>query len=475
MCGKIVRQDEMKGYGNMSTEKNTIVEDKKRNRTLFIRQTVLPLIIIIVNFSIAMAVLWWSGDWGKRFYADNYLFRDGRMPIKQEDGKWQVIDDNGSARGEQYADIRPFANRMAAVENDEGKWGYIDTDSTLVIECVYDSAGDFSQSGLAAVKDGENYFYINKKGEKQFDKTFINAENFDTNSIAKVTTEEGVGLLNIHGEYILIPGAYAELGEIAMENGYVAVRNNEGKWGYIDSLGNVIAECKYAAARTFLRERAVVVNDEGLYGFINETGDEIVPCIYTAARNYSIALYAAVRDENGKWGYVNKSGAVTVECAFADCFDFSNDESAAVQNDEGKWGYIKNNGKFIIECQYAKATKFSGNDTAAVQKENGKWIYINRNGDTVIDDEYDYADGFTEVEIAIVGKYMDGKLSYALIDEKGKCLVDYGAYDMLVAYDSGEIYGYSQNGKYTLLGTDGSVIAEDIIGFKPAGDVVVRR
>ena len=46
---------------------------------------------------------------------------------------------------------------------------------------------------------------------------------------------------------------------------------------------------------------------------------------------------------------------------------------------------------------------------------------------------------------------------------------------MLVAYDSGEIYGYSKDGKYTLLGTEGTVIAEDISGFKPAGDVVVRR
>lgn len=92
-----------------------------------------------------------------------------------------------------------------------------------------------------------------------------------------------------------------------------------------------------------------------------------------------------------------------------------------------------------------------------------------------IGEEFDYADSFTDVKIAIVGKYIDGKLSYAIIDEKGKYLVEYGVYDMLVAYDSGEIYGYSKDGKYTLLGTEGTVIAEDIIGFKPAGDVVVRR
>lgn len=464
----------------MTTEKNNILEennteDKKEKRKNLIRETILPIIIIVVNFSIAMAVLWWSGDWGKKFYSDNYLFRDGRMPVKQENGQWQVIDDNGSTRGEQYADIRPFANRMAAVKNSEGKWGYIDTDSKLVIECIYDLAGDFSQSGLAAVKVGSEYFYIDKKGEKQFDKTFLEAKNFDTNSIAKVTTKDGIGLLNIHGEYILEPGTYAELGDIAMENGYVAVKNSEGKWGYIDSLGNEIAPCKYTSAKTFLRERAVVTNDEGLYGFINETGEEIVPCIYTSARNFSIALYAAVRDENGKWGYINKTGVQVVACEFEDCLDFSNDESAAVKNAEGKWGYIKNNGKFIIECQYVKATKFSGNDVAAVQKENGKWIYINRSGAQIITDEYDYADAFTNVKIAIVGKYTDGKLSYALIDEKGKYLVDYGVYDMLVAYDSGEIYGYSKDGKYTLLGTEGSVIAEDVIDFKPAGDVIVRR
>lgn len=450
-------------------------DNKKQRRRDFIRQTLLPLIIIIVNFSIAMAVLWWSGDWGKRFYSDNYLFRDGRMPVKQEDGKWQVIDDNGAVKGMDYTDIRPFSNRCAAVKDDNGKWGYVDVKSNLIIECIYDYAGDFSQSGLAAVKLDNDYFYINKKGEKQFDKTFIDAQNFDTSSIAKVTTDKGVGLLNIHGEYVLQPGVYDELGNVAMENGYVAVKNDDGKWGYVDSLGNVVVECKYKSAKTFFRKNAMVTNEDDLYGFVNEQGKEIVPCKYLDARNFSIALYAAVKDQNGKWGYVNKDGVQTVNCEYADCLDFSNDESAAVENDEGKWGYIKNNGKFIIDCQYAKASKFSGNNMAAVQKENGKWIYINRSGSQVIGEEFDYADSFTDVKIAIVGKYTDGKLSYAIIDEKGKYLVEYGVYDMLVAYDSGEIYGYSKDGKYTLLGTEGTVIAEDIIGFKPAGDVVVRR
>lgn len=450
-------------------------EEIKKDKTLFMRQTVWPLVIILVNFSIAMAILWWSGDWGKRFYSDNYLFRDGRMPIKQEDGRWHIMDDNGDVRSEGYTDIRPYSNRVAAVRNEDGKWGFINMNSENIVECIYDYAGDFSDSGLAVVKKDNEFFYINKRGEMQFNKKFIDATSFVTGSIAKVETKEGVGLLDVKGEYVVLPGQYKALGDIAMENGYVAVKNEEDKWGYIDSLGEMVVECRYATAESFIRKCAMVTNEEGLYGFVNEDGKEVIPCKYTIARNFSIAQYAAVCNSEGKWGFVNREGVEIIPCMYSDCLDFTNDESAAVCDENGLWGYVKNNGEYIVECIFLKATKFAGNDTAAVQKTDGKWIYIDRKGEQCIEEEFDYTDAFTDEEIAIVGKFADGKLSYAVIDEEGEYLVEYGVYDTLVAYDSGEIYGYTKDGKYTLLGDEGTVIAHDIIGFKPAGDVVVRR
>lgn len=450
-------------------------EEIKQEKVLFRRRKVWPLVIIVVNFSIAMLILWWSGDWGKKLYSDNYLFQGGRMPVKQEDGTWHAMDNKGEVRSEGYTDMRPYSNRIAAVRNSEGKWGYIDIDGNEIVACDFDYAGDFSQSGLAVVKKENKYFYVNKNGEKQFDREFEKAGDFKTNSVAVVKTEDGYGLLNVNGSYIVEAGEYLEYGDVSQQNGFVAVKNDEGLWGYVTSDGKKVCDCIYFSADEFVRGCAMVTNEAGLYGFVNEKGEEIVTCQYKSARNFSIALFAAVCDENGLWGYVNNAGKVAVECKFKDCLDFTNDESAAVCDENGLWGYIKNNGSFIVECQYKMASKFSGNDMAAVQKQDGKWIYIERSGKQAIEEEFDYADKFTDNEVAIVGKYIEGNLEYAVIDKEGELLVDYGVYENLVAYDSGEMYGLNSDGQYTLLGGEGTVIAENVIGFKPAGDVVVRR
>ena len=456
-------------------KKNMTPEERKKERTLFYRQTLIPIIIIIVNFSLAMGILYISRVWSQKNQMENSLFNEGRIPVQNDDGKWYVMNQNGKLMSEGYSVVNPYRYGAAAVRNDENKWGFIGSDGELIIDCVYDEVSYFSKNGVAAVRMGNEWYYIDKRGEKKYDKTFISAGDFLTNRVARVVTDKGVGLLVTDGTYALEPGQYADVGNISIENGYAAVKDHNEKWGYVNSNGELVVECKYAAAFSYVEGNAMVKNEEGLFGFVNKDGDEIVPCQYVTARNFSIAQYAAVYDTNGKWGYVNSAGKLKIPCKFTDCLDFTNDESAAVCDENGKWGYINNRGEYIIEIKYIKALPIANNDMAAVRKDNEKWIYIDRKGKQVIAEEYDYADTFADNSIAVVGKIINEKMNYAVIDEKGEVLVNYGKYANLEIYESGEILGTSEDGKYTFIGIDGTVISEDIENFKPAGGVIEKK
>lgn len=59
-------------------------------------------------------------------------------------------------------DFRPFSEGLAAVRM-HGCWGYVDVSGAWVVSNDYDAALDFHH-GLALVKLGEDYYYINRQG-----------------------------------------------------------------------------------------------------------------------------------------------------------------------------------------------------------------------------------------------------------------------------------------------------------------------
>lgn len=66
-------------------------------------------------------------------------------------------------------------NRMRIVKNN--LWGFMDTDCNIIAEPKYTFADDFSR-GIARVKNGKLWTYINLDGEELNRKTFQEADNF---------------------------------------------------------------------------------------------------------------------------------------------------------------------------------------------------------------------------------------------------------------------------------------------------------
>jgi hypothetical protein len=242
-------------------------------------------------------------------------------------------------------DVKPFANA--------GKMGYVTvrgTDSfATAISFDYNEAYPFN-SGLAAVRDKPctddqcTYYYINKKGNKAFDKTFNYAGDF-INGIAVV----GIGNCESDG----------------------------CKFGIIDKKGRFIVAPVYDEIEE-PSEGLYLASKDDKYGFINETGEEVISLKYTNALPFSQGLAAVALNDN--WFFIDKNGRQPFIQRFKDVLSYS-DSVAAVTPDGETWGYIDMNGKFIIEPVYEDAEDFVGGFGVVSKREQDKkdkTIFVNQ-------------------------------------------------------------------------------------------------
>ena len=179
------------------------------------------------------------------------------------------------------------------------KYQFIDQDYKKVFG-EYDDVVPFS-CGYAGIKEGTKWFVIDTTGQKLFENghdgiiagddeiAFVNNRCFVIDG-SKVT------MINFSGETIG-NGIYEDAMPFS-DSGYAAVKVG-GKWGFVDSNGNMIIEPQYEGARSFSNGKAAICQD-GLWGYINQAGEEVLECQFTDVRDVTDSLTAFVCRED-RW------------------------------------------------------------------------------------------------------------------------------------------------------------------------------
>lgn len=292
------------------------------------------------------------------------------------------------------------------------------------------------------------------------------------------------------------------------DSSYLAlVRNEDGKYGYINEKGEEVIACQYDIAYSFEKNglAAVGIINEGSkdilsqtmykWGLINAKGEMVVPMIYDdylgcAVRNDNSYVYGVAKsdgvDSNGttilKWGLIDSEGDILAECQYAGYYVVNqrlqsdrilNDKvMIARDGDDEKYVVILDlNGNEIVskEDGYLNANVEEG-ELIAVEKITGydensdgvkEWGYINIEGEEVIPFQYAYAYGYGKNGLAAVSKVVgtdaDGKSikKSGFINTKGEVIIpfEYGAvytfYNGLAAVrkETGNGYSVNDNGR----------------------------
>ncbi|MDO3413291.1 WG repeat-containing protein [Saccharibacillus sp. CPCC 101409] len=221
-----------------------------------------------------------SGQWAiepQYTYADD--FENGMAVAMKLDNPnasdgveyWNLIDSSGKVKVKtEYFRIGTFSEGLASVwiEYFENR-GFIDEKGALIIE-GYDDVGSFSE-GLAAVRKGDKWGYIDRTGEVVL--PFIYEDTFAFyEDRAVVQIGDKWGFIDRHGKKIIAP-RYDSVNSFS--EGLAPVFVNE-KWGYIDKEGQMVIEPAYLEAFPAQHGMMQVSREQiAEYSYIDREGNRV--------------------------------------------------------------------------------------------------------------------------------------------------------------------------------------------------------
>jgi hypothetical protein len=280
---------------------------------------------------------------------------DGETAIVSVDTRFSLIDKNGDEYFvEKYDRIESFKDGLAAVHKN-GKMGFVNNLFEEVIPCIYTPTKIYNSfsDGLCRVKSNDKIGFIDTFGRVVIDYQFIDAHDF-SNGVAAIRNGKSgsgqmFGLINKNGDQIIpykydwihsfndelaavkinsfegvidkadniiIPLTYQTIGEFS--EGYIAVREYDGGFYYIDKLGNpletiikgetYIEEWTYAGS---FQNGYAKVRDGENWGFVNKEGFNVIPCQYQSVDSFNEGL-AAVK-KNNLYSFINPDGKTIIQ------------------------------------------------------------------------------------------------------------------------------------------------------------------
>ena len=263
--------------------------------------------------------------------------------------------------------------------------------------------------------------------------------------------------------------------------------HENGLWGYMDSLGQIVIEPQYQHARDFVNEVAII-EQNNRWGMIDKKGNFIIDCNYNDLQflpncdnqlvkvvlqkervglidTLGYIAIPALYDDFGimqedrvavkrgsKWGFCDKNGQEVIACQFDEVLGFS--EGLAAFKNERKWGFIDKNGKVVIENIYRTVGNFRGG--LAMVIDRSKCQYINKSGQLIIRQSFDKAEDFEQG----IARVKEGRY-WGLIDINGNYIKKPSTFLRIYPFDENGI-AVAQLGNrtsyYTILNKKGEKI-----------------
>ena len=238
------------------------------------------------------------------------LEKDGKLGLANAQGKIVLPCEYGDIVGEEGASLEPLFRAKKGE-----KWGVVDKDGAVLAPFEFDEISEVGQDFIIGAKDGK-WGIVNKRGEAPGGFCYSSASSVSCGGLFKVSKDGEFLLVDINGEEKLPEGYYIDYfwdGFAAVQKGGSARPVIGGKWGYVNSRGELVIPCKYDGAEWFCEGLAKVKKD-GRELFINQKDEVAFYCKFDETRDFCRGLAAARIGE--KWGFIDKNGEVMIPFKF---------------------------------------------------------------------------------------------------------------------------------------------------------------
>lgn len=192
------------------------------------------------------------------------------------------------------------------------------------------------------------------------------------------------------------------------------VQNN--LWGFIDQLGKIVIQPKYAFADFFSQGRALVLKNEK-YGFIDVLGNEIIVPQFNDAYAFKYNMCIVITSEK-KTGLMDLFGNWLVQPKYDDII-IINPNKVWLQSQQG-YQLFDVNLNIIHPTFFTEITDFHNNYCLVFDQDKQMIIDLNGNTSFTTDNALErFGDFFI----------LDAQDSLAVIDETGKVILPYHNYE----------------------------------------------
>lgn len=248
----------------------------------------------------------------------NNIYNDKYFVII-ENGNQQLINKNKEkVLTENFDEIKQITS-SGVVYIKNGKYGFMDFEGNDIIDANYDMLNEINTGVFLAQNDGKsglidkeknekvafkfkNIIYDNKAGiyiaENEDLTQSIMDSNFETKIVgilSELNIDDGYMKVKIDNNYKYYNFKFEEKDiKTILKNNKIYLNKKDGKFGFVDSKGNEIVECKYDDATELNKYGFAAVKKDGLWGSIDKDGNIIIEPKYNLDENLRI-------DFIGKW------------------------------------------------------------------------------------------------------------------------------------------------------------------------------
>ena len=254
-------------------------------------------------------------------------------------------------------------------------WGYLGRDGRWQIPPTFEEAYPFTKDGLARVKLGGLYGFIDPQGRQVIKPAYMIARDFSEGLALVHTDKNSCGFVDKTGAWVIRPRPQG-LDPGSFHSGLARVVSAETSYGYrhtygfIETDGTLAFNRDLAGAGDFegdlapveIKGRAALINRQG---FVTE-----LKC----SRVFNFSEGLARFEEGGQWGFLDGSGRVVIPASYSWAYPFQGGLAAVQEGEQGS--YILPDGRAAFPEKFDRALPFH-NGLALVVKD--PWLgYINK-------------------------------------------------------------------------------------------------
>jgi len=428
-------------------------------------------------------------------YDDLSVFSHGLAPAKQN-RKFGYIDRNGVVVIPfKYENESHFYKCKLASAKLNGKYGFIDQKGNPVIPIKFERVRSNKVDSMVCAMQNGKWAFFSCSGEQLTDFNFdkITESYYDDRNytyfergLCRVEKNGKVAYLNKNFEEVVNLGTY----DVAEPfRNYLGIVAKNGKYGIIDTLGNVILPIKYdfiehpseysnisdlfmikkGGKFQLLNSKAspltdfdikefewdsykgkesyqryfVLTKSDGMTGTISEKGIKEIPFDYQKIEPFD-GRSVTYAKKDGKFGLIDYSGNLKYPFEFNEVISGSYSDYF-IANKSGKYGMTDKNGKHIISFSYEFITPtFYGKNESFIVKQNGLFGIIDNKENIIIAIEYQEISNW--VEYGPKEHFVTKKGKKGLISRNGEIVIP-PVYDEILV-DNSKLIKVSKDGLF---------------------------